>query len=152
MTMPGSRDLLLSYLNERSEAAFSALVRHYLNLVYPTALRRTGDAHAAEDISQSVLNTVTKRASTLVDHPNFSGWLYTTTRNLAEKARRTEQRRRMREQKAYAMQQLTLNESVKPEWDRVRPLLDDAMSSLNDADRKAVKLGFQRAVIKMHPF
>ena len=47
--------LLAEFVKNRSEAAFRELVARYLNLVYSTAFRLVGgDAHRAQDVSQSV--------------------------------------------------------------------------------------------------
>src|SRR5688572_27421528 len=97
-------ELLRRYANERSETAFAELVRRYLNLVYSAALRQVGgDAHAAQDVAQNVFTTLARKSAALVQHPVLAGWLYTTTQLAAAKVRRTEGRRRQREQEAYIM-------------------------------------------------
>jgi len=48
------RDLLLRFARNRDQDAFGLLVRQYIGLVYHSALRRVGDAHAAEDIAQQL--------------------------------------------------------------------------------------------------
>lgn len=139
MATPG--DLLRCYASERSEAAFSSFVREHLNIVYFTALRRTGDAHAAEDVTQAVFTAVARQAEALVAHPNLTGWLYTTTRNLAEKTRRSEHRRKSREQDAFVMQKLSTT-SPSASWERVKPYIDHALDQLNSGEREAVLLRY----------
>src|SRR6266567_1895126 len=105
--MPDDAQLLQRYAREKSEPAFTELVRRYLDLVYSAALRQVGgDAHGAKDVSQVVFTVLARKASSLTRHPVLTGWLYTATQHAAAKTLRTESRRRAREQKAHLMQQL----------------------------------------------
>ncbi len=45
-------ELLREYAERDSETAFAALVARHLNKVYSVAWRQTGNAHAAEEITQ----------------------------------------------------------------------------------------------------
>lgn len=136
-------DLLRRYVADRSESAFATLVERHLDLVYSAALRQvSGDTHAAQDVTQAVFCDLARQAPRLTRHPSLTGWLYTSTRYLAAKARRTEQRRRAREQQAHAMNQLLQTENPDPAWQELRPVLDDAMHELNAADREAVLLRY----------
>lgn len=136
-------ELLRRYVADRSESAFATLVERHLDLVYSAALRQvSGDAHAAQDVTQAVFCDLARQAPRLTRHPSLTGWLYTSTRYLAAKARRTEQRRRAREQQAHAMNQLLQTGNPDPAWQELRPVLDDAMHELNAADREAVLLRY----------
>lgn len=136
-------ELLRRYVADRSESAFATLVDRHLGLVYSAALRQvSGDAHAAQDVTQAVFCDLARQAPRLTRHPSLTGWLYTSTRYLAAKARRTEQRRRAREQQAHAMNQLLQTGNLDPAWQELRPVLDDAMHELNAADREAVLLRY----------
>src|SRR5688572_16547491 len=112
--------LLGRYLEQHSEAAFAEIVRRYLNLVYFAALRQTGGRRAlAEEITQSVFTDLAHKASSLVERPVLTGWLYTSTRFAAAKAMRAEARRHAREQEAYAMQETVVpNHDGDAEWER----------------------------------
>ena len=70
------------------------------------------------------------------------GWLYATTRNVAVDFIRAEQRRRAREQEASTMHELTSTLPTDAAWDQVRPMLDEVMDELSDADREIVVLRF----------
>lgn len=131
--------LLRHYVDERSEAAFGELVRRHLNLVYFAALRRTGgNAPLAEDIAQGVFTTLAREAAGLITHTALTGWLYTTTRNVAAKAVRGEVRRKQREQEAQAMHELSSDPIATVNWERLRPVIDAALDELSDRDREAV--------------
>src|SRR5436190_19313652 len=103
--------LLRDYESSRSEAAFTELVRRHVDLVYSAALRMVGDAHLAEDVTQNVFVVLAQNARQLIPHPVLSGWLHRTTQNLAANAIRTNVRREMREQEAFAMNELLTTET-----------------------------------------
>jgi RNA polymerase sigma factor (sigma-70 family) len=132
--------LLREYAETGSEAAFTALVERYVNLVYSTALRSVGNPHAAEEITQAVFIILAKKAPGLSQRTVLSGWLYQTTRLTAANFLRTEIRRQHREQEAY-MQSL-LNEPEPEIWPQIAPLLDAAMGRLGESDRNAIVLRF----------
>ena len=46
--------LLRDYAERKSDEAFAVLVSRYIDLVYSVALRKTGNAHDAEEITQAV--------------------------------------------------------------------------------------------------
>jgi RNA polymerase sigma factor (sigma-70 family) len=135
--------LLRRYADEKSEAAFAELVRRHLDLVYSAALRRLGgDAHAAADVAQQVFTTLARDAKKLSGHAVLTAWLYTATRNAAIDLIRSEQRRATREQEAIAMHELNAPFPSTADWDSMRPVLDEAMDGLAEADRTAVLLRF----------
>lgn len=134
-------ELLRRYANDRSESAYEELVRRHIDLVHSAALRQVnGDTQEAEDITQCVFTELARKASKCVGCSSLAGWLYTSTRFHAANARRALSRRRVREQEAHVM---NFNlQSTEPEsgWAQVRPLLDEAMHTLDDPDREAVLL------------
>lgn len=135
------RVLLRRYADERSDAAFEALVQRHLTLVYSAALRILGgDTHRAHDVTQSVFVTLASQASRLAHHPALAGWLHTTTHHLACRTVRSEQRRSQREKTAHTMLHTAPDEPA--DWSRLRPVLDDALRELREADRLAVLLRF----------
>ena len=122
--------LLHDYAVANSHEAFGELVARYVNLVYSTALRQVGgDTHLARDVAQTVFTDLARKASSLARRPSLSGWLYTSARFAAAKAVRTEQRRREREENF--MRESTGEPSTEPDWEALRPVLDDAMHKLN---------------------
>jgi RNA polymerase sigma factor (sigma-70 family) len=133
-------ELLRQYADRNSDEAFAALVARHVNLVYSAALRKTGNADAAGEITQAVFIILAQKAGRLSQRTILSGWLYQTTRLTAANFLRTEIRRVRREQEAY-MQSLA-NETEPEVWPQMAPLLEDAMGQLGEKDRNAIALRF----------
>lgn len=133
-------ELLQRYGATRDDDAIAELVRRHVDLVYAAALRQVGgDAHLAEEVAQDVFLDCARKASVLQRRDNIVGWLYTSTHFAAAKRRRTESRRRAREE-AYAM-----NHSISspdPDWTQLRPVIDHAMQELGERDRETVLLRY----------
>jgi RNA polymerase sigma factor (sigma-70 family) len=141
--MSNDTELLRQYVGECSESAFTELVHEHLNLVYSAALRESsGDGALAEDLSQAVFTQLARKAPRLLAHPSLAGWLYTTVRHLAANLRRADQHRQRREQEAQSMNELLAEDSPNEVWQRIRPVLDDALHELKEADREALVLRF----------
>jgi RNA polymerase sigma factor (sigma-70 family) len=134
--------LLRRYAEEKSEEAFAELVGRHLDLVYSAALRRLGgDAHGAADVAQRVFTTLARNAGILSRHTGLTAWLYTATRNAAIDLIRAERSRRVREQEASNMQ-ISADAVPDAAWEKLRPVIDEAMDALNERDREAVLLRF----------
>jgi len=86
------QQLLRDYANQRSEAAFTELVRRHVNLVYSAALRMVCDSHLAEDVTQAVFAALARSAKQLTERPVLSGWLHRTAQNIAAQTVRTDVR------------------------------------------------------------
>jgi RNA polymerase sigma factor (sigma-70 family) len=141
--MTEDAELLSRYAAEQSETAFAELTRRHVDLVHSTALRlMNGDMHAAQDVTQQVFTEVARQAKRLARHPALVGWLYTTTRLMALRMNRTGQRRQAREQEANMMNQLLHDDTLPVDWNRFRPVIEDAMHELDDRDRHAVLLRY----------
>ena len=135
--------LLRCYVEKRDEHAFAELVRRHLDLVYSAALRRTGGrAHQAEDISQKVFSDLARKAGTLIHHPTLTGWLYRSTRYAAIDTARTELRRQKLAQSLTAMPDESPPPAPPADWERLRPVLDDAMDQLTERDRELMLLRY----------
>ncbi len=138
-------ELLRAYADEKSEPAFGELVRRRVNLVYSIALRQCGgDAHFAEDVAQRVFTDLARKARQLSGHAVLGGWLYRSAQFAASDLVRAERRRRVREQEASAMQEIF--SSPQPgsdaDWQKLAPVLDQAIGELGERDRDAVVLRF----------
>ena len=116
-------------------SALCELNRRYVDFVFATALRQTGDRHAAEDVTQTVFLIFAKKVSSIRPHA-LASWLHQTTRYTAANLRRSVRRRREHEHAAgrpEAFMPYTL-----PEPDPLLPLLDDAIGSLRAKDQRVI--------------
>ena len=139
-------ELLARFVRDDSESAFAALVAHHVNLVYSAALRRSGNVHAAQEITQAVFIILARKARSLSPRTILSGWLYQTTRLTAANYLRGEVRRQHREQEAH-MQSLLIQPPAQSgdheqNWTRIAPLLEDAMAGLGEGDRNTLLLRY----------
>jgi RNA polymerase sigma factor (sigma-70 family) len=131
------------YAVRQGEPSFTDLVKRNIDLVYSAALRQVGgDAHRAQDVAQSVFIDLARKIGSGGGPALLTGWLYTSTRFAAAKLIRTEQRRQAREQEATTMNELLREDAPEPSWDEIRPVLDEAMHELSEADRNAVLLRY----------
>jgi RNA polymerase sigma factor (sigma-70 family) len=133
--------LLRRFVKQQCQSSFAELVQRHLGLVYHSALRQTdGDTQLAEDAAQATFTLLAAKASNLCAHPELAGWLYTTACLRARELRRGETRRRQRELTVSAMSELHGDSTSDAAWQRVRPLIDDALLELPPEDRAAVLL------------
>ncbi|HVU35276.1 MAG TPA: sigma-70 family RNA polymerase sigma factor [Opitutaceae bacterium] len=129
-------DLLQRFVRNDDQNAFAELARRHIALVYAAACRHlNGDGHLAEDVSQQVFVDLAHKARTLVHHECLAGWLYACTRFTALNTIRSEQRRAAREKDAMPPDR-------SPDWQKVRPVIDDALQELDDRDRQFVILRY----------
>ncbi|HEY7120352.1 MAG TPA: sigma-70 family RNA polymerase sigma factor, partial [Tepidisphaeraceae bacterium] len=145
-------DLLREYATSGSHAAFAGIVERHVDLVYAAARRQVGgDAHLAEDVTQTVFLLLADKARRDRIRPGviIAGWLYTATGYAAANLRRAESGRRRHEWRAGilsgALQNGRDREDGEPSgWNQVEPLLDEALSCLCRAEREAVLLKFMQ--------
>src|SRR3954468_4129844 len=102
MMTEDDHELLRRYARDKSQPAFAELVRRYVDLVYSAALRRTRDAHLADDVTQATFLLFSQKAPRPSGTVHLPGWLYTTALLTARTAMRTQHRRQKHERAAAA--------------------------------------------------
>jgi RNA polymerase sigma factor (sigma-70 family) len=136
--------LLREYAQNGTEAAFAEIVNRYTNLVYSCALRQVGSPDIAAEIAQGVFLGLARGARTLSPKldpcASLAGWLCRSTRNLSLNSRRDEFRRQSRERQA--MDTLHPAPETEVHWERLRPVLDEALSTLSEPDQDALVLRY----------
>jgi RNA polymerase sigma factor (sigma-70 family) len=131
--------LLARYLKAGAEDAFAELVHRHLNLVYSAALRQVRSPQLAEEVAQAVFVDLSRNARQLRPDTIVTAWLYAVTRRTAIDVVRRESRRQLREQIAIEMNAIN---ATTGDWTQIEPLLDEAVSALDDTDRAAVLLRY----------
>src|SRR3954465_7589098 len=96
-------ELLGQYAAERSEAAFTQLVRRHLDLVYSAARRQVRSPQLAEEVAQSVFVDLARHAERFPPATPLVAWLHVVSRRAAIDVVRRESRRQAREQEAAAL-------------------------------------------------
>jgi RNA polymerase sigma factor (sigma-70 family) len=138
--MDSANDLLRDYAKSGSDAAFSELVKRYIDFVYSIAARRLGTPHheAIQDVVQTVFLALAQKAGTLRKESNLGGWLHRHTCYVTSKQLRAEQQRLKRERA------VTDDESLNPDvtWSDLSAIIDEAIELLNPTDRNAILLRF----------
>lgn len=136
-------ELLRRYVDDQDEGSFTQLLQRHVNLVYSTALRQIGDdSGAAEEVTQTVFADLARKSTRLRNHPSLAGWLYSSVRLAAVEHRRREGRRQIREARFASMIDTLSSPTSPPEWSRIRPVLDEAMTQLSASDRDAILLRY----------
>ncbi len=133
------QELLTRYARHRADEDFAELVRRHVNLVYSAALRQVRATQLAEEVSQMVFTDLARVAGKLQADTVLTAWLYQVTRHTAIDVVRREARRQLREQIAT---QMNATNAPDASWTDIEPLLDEAVSALDEADRTAVLLRF----------
>ena len=137
-------ELLRDYAERGDESAFREIVHRHANLVYAAACRQVNSPDLAHDVAQEIFTDLARKApslvKTLTTGASLLGWLYRSTRFASLNHLRDDRRRQSRERQA--MQDFDSSTESTIEWDRVCPVLDEAMADLDDEDRDALLLRY----------
>src|SRR5262245_9207926 len=89
-TDPGTsdRECLESWARHRDADGLQTLVERYLVFVHSSALRRTGDAAQAAEVTRAVFLVLARRARRLPKNTVLAGWLFHVTAVACRKLKR----------------------------------------------------------------
>src|SRR5687768_4903840 len=142
-------ELLRQFSKTRSEELFSSVVHRYAGLVYSVGSRVAGSPDAARDIAQrvfidllhrlpNVIASLERARSSSENAASLTGWLHRAARYEALEFIRSEKRRLTRERIAMELHA----QNASNDWPSIRPVLDEALDSLEEPDRQAVLTRF----------
>ena len=139
-TVPGTsdRECLESWVRHRDADSLQTLVERYLVFVHSSALRRTGDAAQAAEVTRAVFLVLARRARRLRKKTLLAGWLFHVTAVACRKLKRMGRLRRLwhwisRKPRPALPPDATL-------WTRLAPQMDRALERLRTKQRNAVLL------------
>lgn len=129
---PADQFLLNQWISKRDAQAFKSLTSKYCGMVYGTCVRVLRNAADAEDVAQECFLTL----ASVPRGPRapLGAWLHAVATHKALNHRRSEQRRRSRED-CFAR---TARTSTVMHWDDVSPYVDEAIEALPAKVRVAI--------------
>ena len=130
-----------------NEAAFETLAGEFKGLVYSTALCRYDAPQMAEDVAQTVLAIVARKAKALQMVVHFAAWLHTTATGVTSHAMRTGSRHR-RKIKALTAQSASISPvgGSSKDWCSMHPHRNEALERLPERDRRVVMLHYDEGL------
>jgi DNA-directed RNA polymerase specialized sigma24 family protein len=138
--IPGTsdRECLESWARHGDAASLQTLVERYLGFIHSSALRRTGDAAQAAEVTRAVFLVLARRAPRLRKKTVLAGWLFHVTAVACRKLKRTSRLRRLwqwifRKPRPVLPPNATL-------WTRLTPQIDRALERLRMKQRNSVLL------------
>jgi RNA polymerase sigma factor (sigma-70 family) len=141
-TVPGTsdRECLESWVRHRDAESLQTLVERYLVFVHCSALRRTGDAAQAAEVTRAVFLVLARRARRLRKNTVLAGWLFHVT---AVACRKLTRKRFGRLRRLWQWISRQPRPALPPDatlWTRLAPQIDRALERLRTKQRNAVLL------------
>jgi RNA polymerase sigma factor (sigma-70 family) len=135
-----SRDglLLQSFIAERDEAAFEALVQRHGPMVWGVCQRVLRNQHDTEDVFQATFLVLARKAASVSPREKLANWLYGVAFQTAVRARSARARRQIRERQVANMPEPVARDLDL--WDDLQPLLDQEIARLPARYREVVVL------------
>ena len=131
------------------ESAFANLIRKYERQIHAYALRRIGDFHIAEDITQETFLQVYQNLETLNDPTQFSRWLYTIVNHLCIAWHRKDrlqtqplEETHISEMETEAYSRHVATEQAETSAEAQRDLVKELLAKLKDRDREIITLHY----------
>jgi len=130
--------LLASFIDQKDEAAFEALVRRHGPMVFGVCRRVVGNHHDAEDAFQATFLVLARKASSVKPRERLANWLHGVALRTAMKAKTMTAKRRGREKQVTEMPEPEA--AQQDQWRDLQPLLDQELNGLPENYRLAILL------------
>jgi RNA polymerase sigma factor (sigma-70 family) len=128
------------------EASFRKVFEALGGLVFACALRRTGDAGMAEEVTQNVFAILARKAKRVAKHASPEGWIFTTTRLESAMAMR---KRQQHQRKLVALADeisVPMEADDADAWRDAVPHLCESLDRLSEADREILLARFYSGI------
>jgi RNA polymerase sigma-70 factor (ECF subfamily) len=130
--------LLASFLDQKDEAAFEALVRRHGPMVFGVCHRVVRNHHDAEDAFQATFLVLARKASSVRPRERLANWLRGVALRIAMKAKTITAKRRVREKHVTEMPEPEA--AQQDQWSDLQSLLDQELNGLPENYRLPILL------------
>jgi RNA polymerase sigma factor (sigma-70 family) len=130
--------LLASFIDQKDEAAFEALVRRHGPMVFGVCRRVIRNHHDAEDAFQATFLVLARKASSVKPRERVANWLHGVALRTAMKAKAMTAKRQGREKQVTEMPEPELTQQ--DQWRDLQPLLDQELNGLPENYRLPILL------------
>jgi RNA polymerase sigma factor (sigma-70 family) len=137
-------ELLKRFVDQKSDAAFAALVHRHGPMVFSVCLRIFGNAQDAEDGFQATFLVLARRAASIKRNKPLGNWLYGVAQRVALKARAKAALRQEREREAATMPRPEPFDELS--WKELRGVLDEEVGRLPERYRAPIVLCYFEGV------
>jgi RNA polymerase sigma factor (sigma-70 family) len=128
--------LLRTFVAQRDEAAFEALVRRHGPMVHAVCRRILRDTHDADDALQATFLVLVRKAAAVKNQESLSSWLHGVALRTSLKARAAVAARRKHERRAVAVPAADVDADIL--WHDLRVVLDEEIQRLPELYRSLV--------------
>ena len=130
--------LLASFIEQKDEAAFEALVRRHGSMVFGVCRRVVGNHHDAEDAFQAAFLVLARKAYSIRPRERLANWLHGVALRVAMKVKTITAKRRGREKLVVEMPEPEAAQH--DQWPDLQPLLDQELNGLPENYRLPILL------------
>jgi RNA polymerase sigma factor (sigma-70 family) len=130
--------LLASFIDQRDDGAFAALVHRHCQMVFGVCRRLTTNYQDAEDAFQATFLVLARKASAVNPREGVASWLHGVALRTAMKAKAMTARRHVREKQVTELPEPEVVQD--DQWRDLQPLIDQELQSLPENYRLAILL------------
>jgi RNA polymerase sigma factor (sigma-70 family) len=130
--------LLASFIDQKDEAAFEALVRRHGPMVFGVCRRVVRNYHDAEDAFQATFLVLARKASSVRPRERLANWLHGVALRVAMKAKTRTAKRERREKQGTEMPEPEA--AQQDQWRDLQLLLDQELNGLPENYRLPILL------------